>query len=152
MQGFWEFDESFDSCITATLNLFLSSTTLSSVSVLPISLALSCRTLNVLSSLMCSADGAGDGSGDCWVFEAEQRSQVQSLLLQYCATFNFKVQKILHAAIQNICCTGNLLVTFLLYTGNGVLGSRAWIWMYVTHHLKEQELGLIVVVTALWSY
>ena len=68
-------DESFDSCITATLTLFLSNTTPSSVSLLLIPLALNCRTLNVLSSL-CSADGAGvvDGKGDvgCWVFEVEQ--------------------------------------------------------------------------------
>ena len=49
MQGFLDFDESFDSCITATLTLFLSNTTPSSVSLLPIPLALNCRTLNVLS-------------------------------------------------------------------------------------------------------
>ena len=93
MQGFLDFDESFDSCITATLTLFLSNTTPSSVSLLPIPLALNCRTLNVLSALICSADGAGvgvgEGSGgvDCWVFEAEQGSQVQSSFLRYCAAF-----------------------------------------------------------------
>ena len=49
--------------------------------------------LNVLSSLICSADGAGVGGGeggggvDCLVFEAEQGSQVQSLFLRYCAAF-----------------------------------------------------------------
>ena len=69
-----DFDESLDSCITATFTLFLSNTAPSSVSLLPIPLALSCRMLNVLSSLICSADGAwvGDGEGDgwvdCWVF------------------------------------------------------------------------------------
>ena len=67
-----DFDESLD--------LFLSSTTPNSVSLLPIPLALSCRMLNVLSSLICSADGAGvvggegGGSVDCWVFEAEKGS------------------------------------------------------------------------------
>ena len=82
------FDESFDSCITATLTLFLSNPTPSSVSLLPISLA-----LNVLSSLICSVDGAGVGDGeggggvDCWVFEAEQGLQDQSLFLRYCAAF-----------------------------------------------------------------
>ena len=90
MQGFLDFDVSFDSCITATLTLFLSNTT-SSVSLLPIPLSLNCRTLNVLSSLICSVDGAGVGGGgggiDCLVFEAEQGSQVQSLFLQYCAAF-----------------------------------------------------------------
>ena len=93
MQGFLDFGESFDSCITATLTLFLSNTTPSSVSLLPIPLALNCRTLNVLSSLICSADGAGVGDGEagggvgCWVFEAEQGSQVQSLFIRYCAAF-----------------------------------------------------------------
>ena len=93
MQGFLDFDESFDSSITATLTLFLSNTTPSSVSLFPIPLVLNCRTLNVLSSLTCSADGAGVGDGeccggvDCWVFEAEQGSQVPSLFLRYCAAF-----------------------------------------------------------------
>ena len=88
MQGFLDYDESFDSCITATLTLFLSNNTPSSVSLFPIPLA-----LNVLSSLICSADGAGVGGGeggggvDCLVFEAEQGSQVQSLFLRYCAAF-----------------------------------------------------------------
>ena len=45
MQGFLDIDESFDSCITATLTLFLSNTTPSSVSLLPIPLALNWRTL-----------------------------------------------------------------------------------------------------------
>ena len=99
MQGFLDFDESFDSCITAILTLFLSNTSPSSVSLFPIPLALHCKTLNVLSSLICSADGAGVGGGegddagesgggvDCWIFEAEQGSQVQSLFLRYCAAF-----------------------------------------------------------------
>ena len=70
-----DFDESFDSYITATLTVFLSSTTPSSLSLLPLSLEFSCRTLDVLSSLICSADGAGVGGGecgdggDCWVFD-----------------------------------------------------------------------------------
>ena len=88
MQGL-DFDD-FDSCITSTLTLFLSNTTHSSVSLLPISLVLNCRTLNVLSSLICGAgvgDGEGGGGVDCWVFEAEQGSQVQSLFLRYCDAF-----------------------------------------------------------------
>ena len=87
MQEFLDFDDSFDSCITATLALFLSNTTPSSVSLLPIPLVLNYRTLNVLSSLICSADGVGVGDGEggvgCWVFEAEQGSHVQSLFLRY---------------------------------------------------------------------
>ena len=89
MQGFLDFDESFDSCITSTLTLFLSYTTPSSVSLL--SIPFSVELLNVLSSLICSTDGAGGGDGEggggvgCWVFEVEQGSQVQSLFLRYCA-------------------------------------------------------------------
>ena len=49
----------------------------------------------MLSSLICSADGAGVGDGeggggggvDCWVFEANQGSQVPSLFFRYCAAF-----------------------------------------------------------------
>ena len=47
----------------------------------------------MLSSLICSPDGAGVGGGeggnggDCWVFEAEQGLKAQSLLLRYCAAF-----------------------------------------------------------------
>ena len=81
--------DNFDSCITATLTLFLSSTTSSSVSLFPIPLALSCRTLNVLSSLICLVGGVGDlvGGGDCWECGAKQASQVQSLFLRYWAAF-----------------------------------------------------------------
>ena len=87
MQGFLDFDESFDSRITVTLTLFLYNITPSSVSLL------NCRTLNVLSSLICSAEeegvGGGDGGGgvECWVFEADQGSQVQSLFIRYFAAF-----------------------------------------------------------------
>ena len=76
--------------LTATLTLFLSNTTPSSVSLLPIPLALNCRTVNVLSSLICSEDGAGVGDGEgvgYWFFEAEQGSQVQFLIIRYCAAF-----------------------------------------------------------------
>ena len=87
-RGSWILTRGITSCITATLTLFLSTTTPSSVSLLLIPLVFNCRTLNVLSSLICSADGAGFGvskSGggvDCWVFEAEQGSQVQSFMYE----------------------------------------------------------------------
>ena len=93
MHGFLDFDVSFDSCITVNLTLFISNTTPNSVSLFPIPLAMNCRTLNVLLSLICSADGAGVGDGegdggvDYWIFEAEQGSQVQSLFLRYCGAF-----------------------------------------------------------------
>ena len=84
MQGFLDLGDNFDSSITATLTLFLSSTTPSSVSLFPIPFALSCRTLNVQSALICSVGGAGDrvGGGDCWDDGAEQVSQVKSLFLR----------------------------------------------------------------------
>ena len=86
---FLDLGDNFDSYITATLTLFLSSTTPSYVSLVPIPLALSCRTLNVLSSLISSVGGAKDrvGVGDCWIGGAEQVSQVQSLFLRYWAAF-----------------------------------------------------------------
>ena len=65
-----------------TLMLFLSSTTPSSGSLLPIPLALSCRRLNLLSSLICSADGAevgGDEGGDSWVLNVQTRLERHSL-------------------------------------------------------------------------
>ena len=114
IQGFLDFDESFDSCITATFTLFLSNATPSSGSLLPIPLALNCRTLNVLSSLICSEDGAGVGDGkggggvDCWIFEAEQELQVQSLFSD--TVLHLRVRNISHVPIQNIWCTGCLLL------------------------------------------
>ena len=102
MPGFLDFYEIFGSCITPTLTLFLSNTAPSSVCLFPIPVALNCRTLNVLSSLIYSADGTGVGDGergggvDCWVFEAEQGSQVQSLFLRYCATFK---------SLEHFACT-----------------------------------------------
>ena len=58
------FGVSFNSCITATLTLLFSIPTPSSVSLLPIPFALSCRTLNVLSSLFLSVGGVGVGDGE----------------------------------------------------------------------------------------
>ena len=112
--GFLDFDKSFDSCITATLTLFLSNTTPSSVSLWPIPLALNWRTLNVLSSLICSADGAGDGVGeggggvDCCVFRPSRGRR--SNLYFSDTVLHLIVRNISHAPIQNIWCTGSLLL------------------------------------------
>ena len=73
MQGFLNFSVSFDSCITGTLTLLFSITTSSYVSLLPIPFALSCRMVNVLSSLL-SVGGVGVGGG------VEQGLHAQSLL------------------------------------------------------------------------
>ena len=79
MQGFLDFNVSFDFC-TATMTLLFSSTSPSSVSLLPIPLALSYRMLNVLSLLVLSeyrvrvGGGEGDVGGDCWVGGTEQES------------------------------------------------------------------------------
>ena len=66
----------------------------------------------MLSSLICSADGAGAGDGGggvgCWVFEAEQGSQVQSLFLD--TVLHLRVRNISRAPIQYIWCTGSLLL------------------------------------------
>ena len=74
---------SFDSCITATLILMFSITTPSSVSLLPIPLALSCRTLNVLSSLILSVAGVGVDGGEGVGGGIEQGPHAQLLLLRY---------------------------------------------------------------------
>ena len=79
MQGFLDFGVSFDSCITATLTLLFSITTPSSVSLLPIPFALSCRTLNVLSSVGGVGVGGGEGVGG----GVKQGPHVQSLLIRY---------------------------------------------------------------------
>ena len=78
MHEFLDLCDGLDSCITDTLTLFISGTTPSSVSLLLNQLALSCRMLNVLLSLICSVGGAGVGGGYSWDGVDEQVSQVQS--------------------------------------------------------------------------
>ena len=68
--------------------------------------------MNVLSSLICSVDGAGDrggvGVGDCSDDGAEQVSRVQSLFSDY--VLYLRVQNFSRAPIQSICCTCSLLL------------------------------------------
>ena len=117
MQGFLDFDESFDSCITATLTLVLSNTTPSSVSLLPIPLALHCRTLNVLSLLICSADGAGvgdgEGGGGLVAGTLRQSRGHRSNLYFSDTVLHSRVRNIWYAPIQYIWCTGSLLPDLL---------------------------------------
>ena len=97
--------ECIASCVRCSL---LPDTTPSYVILLPIPLALSCRMLNVLSSRICSAYGAGVRGGDCCVFDAEQGSQVQSLLLRYCVAF--KSPEHFECTHPEHMCTGSLLL------------------------------------------
>ena len=99
--GVLKFDESFDSCITTTLTLFLSSTTGSYVSLLPIPLALSCRTLNVLSSLICSADGAELERGVIAGSLKPSRGRRSNLYISD-TVLHLRVRNISHASIQNM--------------------------------------------------
>ena len=104
----------------------------------------------MLSSLICSADGAGVGGGeggggvDCLVFEAEQGSQVQSLFLRYCAAFKSPehfacTHPDTSGAPVAYSSTGDVSGTYWA----GILDSRPWIRMYVARHQKEQELGTV---------
>ena len=124
MQGFLDFDESFDSCITVTLTLFLSNTT-SSVSLLPIPLALNCRTLNVLSSLICSADGAGVGDGEGGGGVGWPSRGRRSNLYLSDTVLHLRVRNILYAPIQYIWCTGSLILDWSRL--GHILGGSPWI-------------------------
>ena len=58
-------------------------------------------------------DGEGGGGVGCWIFEAEQGSQVQYLFLRYCAAFK---------SPEHFACTHLVhLVTSRAYTGQGYL-------------------------------
>ena len=112
--------------ITAPLTLFHSNPTPSYVSVLLIPLSLNCRTLNVLSSLICSTDGAGVGDGGVdFCFFRPSRGRMSNLYfsdtvlhlrvrnISHAPIQNIlhaPIQNISHAPIQNIWCTGRLLL------------------------------------------
>ena len=120
------------------LTLFLSSTTSSSVSLFPIPLALSCRTLNVLSSLICLVGGAGDlvGGGDCWglwcragVADPITFSPILRCILDSRA---FRVHpSIAFGALVANSPTCDVASTYW----TGILCSRAWDRMYIARHL-----------------
>ena len=136
--GFLNLGDKFDSCITTTLTLFLSIITPSSVSLFSIPLVLSCRTLNVLSSLIYSVGGEGDkvGSGDCWVYRAEQVSQVQSLFLRYWAVFKIPEHFHVHPSRASGALVAHSSTCDVVNTyWTGVLCSRAWVRIYITRHL-----------------
>ena len=100
----------------------------------------------MLSSLICSADGAGVGDGEgvggvgCWVFEPS-RGRRSNLYFS---------DTVLHLRVRNIrmhpSCTSGAPVAYSS-TGDvsdtyweGILGGRPWIRMYVARHQKEPEL------------
>ena len=150
-----DFDGSFESCITATLTLFLSNTTSSYVSLFPIPLALNCRTLNVLSSLISSADGAGvgdnEGGGggvdDCCSIAVLRASRGRrsnlcfsdTVLHLESRTFRMHPSRtfgtpVAYSSISNVSGTYRAVI----------LGSR--LWMYVARYQKE-ELGTVLLLT-----
>ena len=96
--------------------------------------------MNVLSSLICLADGAGVGGSDgvrCWVFEAEQGSQVQSLFFRCCTIFKSPDHFAMHPSSTSgapvaYSSTGDVSGTYWA----GILGGRPWIRMYVARHQK----------------
>ena len=114
MQGFLDLGDSYDSCITATLILFFSGTTPSSVSLFLIPLAVSCITVNVLSSLICSvggevhSGGVRVGIGDCRDGGAEQVSKVQFFSSD--TVLHLRVRNISRAPIKSICSTCSSLL------------------------------------------
>ena len=85
----------------------------------------------------------GGGGVNCWDFEAEQGSQVQYLFLRYCAAFkspeHFACTHPEHLVPVTYSSPGDVSGTYRA----GIFGSRPWIWMYVAHHQKEQELGTV---------
>ena len=74
---------------------------------------MNCRTLNVLSSLICSADGAGVGGGeggggvDCWSLKQSRGHRSNHYLSD--PVLHLGARNISHAPIQNIWFTGSLL-------------------------------------------
>ena len=99
-------------CITATLTLFLSNTTPSSVSLFPIPLVLNCKTLNVLSSLRQMEQGLEMVRVMVLLIAGFLRpSRGRRFNLYFSDTvLHLRVRNISHAPIQNIWCTGSLLL------------------------------------------
>ena len=85
MLGVLELEDSFDSCITATLTLCRFKNSPNSVSLLPMPFALNCMMVNEFSSTACVGIGGGCSFGR--VGEELQELHTQSLIRLYSAAF-----------------------------------------------------------------
>ena len=85
MLGVLELEESFDSCITATLTLCRFKNSPNSVSLLPMPFALNCMMVNEFSSTACIGIGGGYSFGR--VGGELQELHAQSLIRLYSAAF-----------------------------------------------------------------
>ena len=82
MLGVLELEESFDSCITATLTLCCSKNSPNSVSLLPMPFALNCMMVNEFPSTACVGIDVGSGLG-----RVGGELHTQSLIRLYSAAF-----------------------------------------------------------------
>ena len=81
MFGVLELEESFDSCITATLTLCCFKNSSNSVNLLPMPFALNCMMVNEFSSTVCVAIGGGCSFGRVGVeLQGLQTQSVHTLL------------------------------------------------------------------------
>ena len=85
MLGVFELEESFDSCITATLPLCRFKNSPNSVSLLPMPFGLNCMMANEFPSTACVRIGGGGSFGR--VGGELQELQTQSLIRLYSAAF-----------------------------------------------------------------
>ena len=85
MLGVLELEESFDSCITATLTLGRFKNSPNSVSLLPMPFALNCMMVNEFPSTACV--GIGNGCSFGRVGGELQELKTQSLIRLYSAAF-----------------------------------------------------------------
>ena len=85
MLGVLELEESFDSCITATLTLCRFKDLPNSVSLLPMPFALNCMMVNEFSSTACIGIGGGCSFGR--MGGELQELKTQSLIRLYSAAF-----------------------------------------------------------------
>ena len=117
MLGVLELNESFDSCITATLTLCRSKNSPNSVSLLSMPFALNCMMVNEFPSTACvvidSGSGCGFGRVGGWVCGELQELHTQHPIF-VCTPLRFEDQNTLNVPIQNNDC-----IHSLPHTGHG---------------------------------
>ena len=87
MIGVLELEESFDSCITATLTLWRFKNSPNSVSLLQMPFALNCMMVKEFPSTACIVIDVGSGCGFVRVGGELQELHTQSLIRLYSAAF-----------------------------------------------------------------